>query len=396
MHGYSIGYSEGMMRGKGEGSVYQRGDGLWCVAVELPPGDDGKRRRKVICRKSKPKVLEALRDLNHELAEHGDIITGSITLGDWLDYWLVEIMTKERRNEPGTIANKRGHIEKWIKPVLGNKPLTKLTPAHIRRLHGHILDESGSVGLVRQVHITLKKAMSDAVRDQKIRHAQNPMERMDTPAEAPRKARKALTTAESIRLLAHLATREDRALWATVVLTGARRGEIIGLETDRVGEYLDLSWQLARISNIDDAPKGHEHRHIAGNLYFKRPKSKTSWRIIPLVEPLRSILALHMEGREPGLVFTEPDGSPIHPDAATRRWNDLLEEAGLPKDVVLHGARHTTVDLLLAAGVPPHVVQEIVGHATLQQTLEYKTRRNLPELEAAMHSMSELLGASSK
>lgn len=383
------------MRGKGEGAVYQRSsDGLWCVSVELPPGDDGNRRRKVICRKSKPKVLEALRDLNHELAEHGDIITGrGMLLEDWLDYWLVEIMTKSRRNEPGTIYNKRGHIGKWIKPVLGRKPLAKLTPAHVRQLHNHILEKSGSIGLVRQVHITLKKAMDDAVKDGKIRHAQNPMERMDTPEAAPKKARKALTQAESIRLLQHLAAREDRALWATLLLTGARRGEIIGLETDRVGEYLDLSWQLVRISNIDDAPPGHEHRHVTGSLYLKRPKSKTSWRIIPLVEPLRSILALHMEGRPPGLVFTEPDGSPINPDAATRRWNALLAEARLPADVVLHGSRHTTVDLLLAAGVPAHVVQEIVGHATIAQTLDYATKRNMPALEAAMHKMSALLGA---
>jgi 5-methylcytosine-specific restriction endonuclease McrA len=35
-----------LMRGKGAGAVYQRGDGYWCAAVSLPR-EDGKRRRKV-------------------------------------------------------------------------------------------------------------------------------------------------------------------------------------------------------------------------------------------------------------------------------------------------------------------------------------------------------------
>ena len=40
---------------------------------------------------------------------------------------------------------------------------------------------------------------------------------------------------ESIRLLEHIGTKErDGARWAMALLTGARRGEVIGLEVDRV------------------------------------------------------------------------------------------------------------------------------------------------------------------
>lgn len=49
-----------MARGKGEGSIYKRGDGLWCASVELPPGLDGKRRRKVVCRSSRHEALAAM------------------------------------------------------------------------------------------------------------------------------------------------------------------------------------------------------------------------------------------------------------------------------------------------------------------------------------------------
>lgn len=55
-------------RRKGEGGVYQRADGLWCVSLELPEGLDGKRRRKVICRRSKDDALAELERVKSELS----------------------------------------------------------------------------------------------------------------------------------------------------------------------------------------------------------------------------------------------------------------------------------------------------------------------------------------
>ena len=52
-------------RPKGEGGVYQRADGMWCVSLELP-STDGKRRRKVICRKSKDSAAAELEKLKAE------------------------------------------------------------------------------------------------------------------------------------------------------------------------------------------------------------------------------------------------------------------------------------------------------------------------------------------
>lgn len=375
-------------RGKGEGSVYQRAsDGMWCVSVELPAGSGrGARPRKVICRRDKGKALEALREMQSDLAQHGDIVDKSMTVGEWLDYWLPSIYAP--RNEPGTTKNARGHIGKWIKPAIGDRKLAKLTPSHVRQVHAAIQDGSDSTTLVRAVHNTLSVALRDAVREGGLLR-QNPCDLMDRPGMLVGE-RDGLTLEQAIQLLAHIATRPDRALWATYLLTGARRGEILGLEADRVGDTLLLAWQLQRITNIEDAPKTRVYRKVGDSLYLKKPKNKKG-REIPLVEPLRSILALHMQGRGPGLVFTEPDGSPIDPDDATLRWHALLAEAGLPKDVVLHGTRHTTVDLLDAAGVPMHTIRDIVGHTTEAMTVKYTRRDNLPKLEAAMEKMGALL-----
>jgi integrase len=166
---------------------------------------------------------------------------------------------------------------------------------------------------------------------------------------------------------------------------------VLGLEADRVGETLLFSWQLKRITNFEDAPKTRIYRHVGGKLYLSALKSRKGnvqkGREIPLVEPLRSILALHMQGRGEGLVFTEPDGSPIKPDDITRRWHQLLADAGLPDDTVLHGS----VDLLDMAGIPMHTIRDIVGHTTEAMTARYTRRQNLPKLEAAMEKMGALL-----
>jgi integrase len=379
-------------RGKGEGSVYQRAsDGMWCVSVELPPGADGKRRRRVVCRRDKRKAIEELRKAQADLEQHGDIVVKSMTLGEWLDYWIENIA--KPRQEPGHTKNQRGHIRKWIKPEIGSRPLAKINASHVRQVHKAIEEASSSTTLVLAVHTTLKTALRDAVREGGLLRS-NPCDAMDRPG-ALMGVRDGLTLDQAIQLIAHLATRPDRALWATYLLTGARRGEVLGLESDRIGETLLFSWQLKRISNFEDAPKTRVYRHVGGKLYLSALKSRKGnvqkGREIPLVEPLRSILALHMQGRGPGLVFTEPDGSAMSPDDVSARWHQLLEEAGLPGDVVLHGSRHTTVDLLDMAGIPMHTIKDIVGHTTEAMTIKYTRRANLPKLEAAMEKMGALL-----
>lgn len=390
-------------RGKGEGSIYKRADGMWCASVELPAGLDGKRRRKVICKKDKAAVVKTMRDVQTQLAKSGDLATSSTTVEKWMRHWLDDIAAQKLR--PKTLAGHRTVMEGYIIPVLGKKRLEKLTAQDVRKLHSVMQStpkdpalrgtdvpdgtEMLSSTYALLAHNVLSAALKTAHREGKI--LANPCELVDRPRKRLTE-QKALDVPQAIRLLQHLATRRDGPLWATYILTGARRGEILGLEADRVTGELDLSWQLQRITDISKAPADWEYRELGGTLYLSRPKSRAGWRVIPLVDPLSSILRLHMAGQADGLVFTR-DGHPWDPDAATKAWKKLLVEAGLPDDVVLHGARHTTVDLLYEAGVPEQIIMEIVGHTTRAVTRGYKSKGNRPQLTAAMDKMSELLKA---
>jgi integrase len=246
----------------------------------------------------------------------------------------------------------------------------------------------------------LATALKDAERDGLI--PRNPATLMD----APRKSRTTLEALDLDEAKAVLGLvfkafsetgdyRPEAARWATYLLTGARRGEILGLEIDRVTETLELSWQLTRITDISTVPSDYEYRHITNGMYWTRPKSNAGWRVIPLVEPLKSILETHIALSEPnrwGLVFTNK-GMPIDPDTETDWWADALAASGITsKKVRLHDLRHSTIDLLYAAGVPEDLIMEIVGHSTRGVTRGYKSRANLERREAAMQQLSTLLG----
>lgn len=400
------------MRGHNEGSIYKRkADGLWACAVTLPPGPDGKPRRKVVTSKDRNTVVKKLREIKLQLAEAGDLPTTSWRADKWFTHWLDDIAPRTEIR-PKTLAGYRSGLTLYAIPELGKLKLEQITPAHVRKVHDRVMNTpkpkalrdkpreewpSGTATLsstyALNVHNAMSAALKTAVDESLLRS--NPCDRTSAPR--PRNAeQKALTLDQAIQLLAYCTTIPDGPLWATYLLTGARRGEILGLERDRVGDVLDLSWQLLRLANLErDAAPDYEYRHLRGSLYLTRPKSKKGWRIIPLVEPLRSIMGLALKGADGSLVFTE-DGQAYDPDRATDRWKAVLAGAGLPDDVVLHGSRHTTVDLLYAAGVPEDVIMDIVGHTTRQTTRGYRTRADIGRLTEAMEKMSAQLGSKPK
>jgi integrase len=392
------------MRGKGEGAVYRvpadRTKPLqyWSGALELPPVD-GVRRRKVVRRKNKNQLVTELDRLKKELKQRGDLPTSDQTAEQWFTYWVEQIAAKEVR--PNTLRGYRSVVYTHIIPTIGKVKLEKITAAHVRRVHDRITVEkqlSSTYALL--AHRTMAVSFKAAVREGRL--SRNPAELTSAPRKSSA-ARQALDLTEAVNLLKH--TRDDPAYgarWATALLTGARQSEVLGLEIDRVTDVIDLSWQLQRLKltstpGVPDVPPDFEYRHIAGGLYFTRPKSSAGWRVIPLVEPLKTILEQHIAAHPPnrwGLVFTR-EGRPADPSKDSLLWATLLEEMGITKTVTIHDIRHSTVDLLYLAGIPEDLISDIVGHSTRTMTRAYKTRQNRDRLVVAMEQFSELISSES-
>lgn len=392
-----------MTRGKGEGAVYKASNGLWTAALELP-SYDGKRRRKVIRATTKRAVLEKLQAAKQDLSERGDIITNTVTVQQWFTAWL---NTMPDHIRPNTISGYKSVVKNHIVPALGPKTrLEKVTPQHVRKVQKKILAEGLTSTYALNAHRVMSSAFNAAVREGHISTA--PTSRTLAPRTSTYTP-EALTAPEALALLEKTINTPMGPVWATSLLTGARRGEVIGLERDRTGDYLEISWQLQRIvwqhgcdggcgrkrgtdcpSRRIETPPDYEYRHLEGGLFLVRPKSRDGWRIIPLVEPLKTLLNAHLNSHTHDLVFNR-NGRPIDPDQATSAWTAALKSVDIDKHVVLHGLRNTAVDLLYLAGVPEDIIREIVGHSNVAMTRRYKSKRNIERLRDAMQQMAALV-----
>jgi integrase len=205
-----------------------------------------------------------------------------------------------------------------------------------------------------------------------------------------------LTVEEATDLLKVFTDAESQqaVLWATYLLTGARRGEILGLQWDRVTDALDLAWQLQRLSPGIEPPADYEYTALGGGLYLTRPKTQAGVRVIPLFDPLRGfierwrMIAPHNEW---DLVFTTAAGKPIDPDEATRAWRAALQAAGIHRRVRLHDTRHTAIDMMSAAGMTDDEIRAVVGHSTVAMTQAYKSPATKAKLAKSLEAFSRML-----
>lgn len=371
-----------MARAKGDGSLYKDSRGYWTASITLPDSHDGKRRRKTIRSKDRGTAAQKLRDLRAELDQHGDVITTTPTVKTYLEHWLTH--TAAERLRPRTLDTYRGYIDRWIIPAIGRVKVSDLTPRHVEAVHqlcrtgygeGKHAKKPVSSTTRLQIHRILGVALRDAVRAGHLRT--NPADR--DHVEAPRKRHvetTVLTGAQTRDLLAAVAEHPMAARWALALFTGMRQGECLGVERSAIDLERDLitvRWQVQRPTSKPD--ESIPQRDLGRGYWLLPPKTRGSFRVVPIIEPLHIALERHIEAMPPpaethDLLFRRADGMPIDQSTDRKEWKAILAAAGLPP-VRLHDARHGVATLLLEAGVDLHVIQTILGHSSVLTTKGY-------------------------
>ncbi|MFB1484421.1 tyrosine-type recombinase/integrase [Corallococcus sp. RDP092CA] len=164
-----------------------------------------------------------------------------------------------------------------------------------------------------------------------------------------------LTFEEAERLVAH-AEPEWRTLILVAIKTGLREGELMGLQ------WNDLDLQRGKLQVRRTRTKGEEGPPKGGC-------ERTVDLPTSTVETLKG--HRHLRG---AYVFCQEDGQPLTDGLMRRplerclRWADITREQGR---IGWHDLRHTYGSHLAMRGVPLKVIQELMGHATLEMTMRY-------------------------
>ena len=349
-------------RPKGSGSIYTRKDGRVVGEYEA----NGKKR--YVYGKSKKdvaaKLAKAIVDRDAGLVYD----SGKLTVGAYLDKWLDTIRDTLRKR---TVQRHEQIARLHLKPTLGKVKLDKLNALQLQTLYRQKLDSGLSPRTVQIIHATLYKALKQAVRWQLI--PRNVAEAVNSP-KAPKAEINPLTVAQVKSLLN--AARGDRleALYILAVTTGLRSGELLGLQ------WRDVDLE-ARVLQV---------RRTVFNGEVNAPKTARSNRSIKLSNIATDALRRHPRAFE--WVFSSNAGTSmsVH-NLHNRSWKPLLKRAGLPLSTRFHDLRHTCATLLISKGVHPKLVQELLGHSSIEMTLDTYSHV-LPNMgDAAAGAMDDAL-----
>jgi len=304
-------------------------------------------------------------------------------LGVYLEEWLEAI---EKTVAPSTHSSYRQKVRLHVIPHLGDMRLADLDGMSFNRLYGGLLSDGrrdGTGGLaprtVRYIHTILHRALKDAVRWGRL--YRNPVDLADPPRQASLRDSDPSTwsAGEVLEFLEHCSAEGDRylPLWGLLATTGMRRGESLGLR------WSDLDLH-AGVASIVQTVIAVDHR-----VEFSKPKTASGNRSINLdAETVRLLRRQKLGQTEErllvgsgwanhDLVFTKPDGTPLHPERVSREFQRRIERINRDRQdddkltrIRLHDLRHTWATLAMQSGIPPKVVQERLGHSRISITLD--------------------------
>jgi len=307
------------------------------------------------------------------------------TTGSFLHTWLPGMRPQLRYS---TWVRYEKYLRIHVLPVIGNVPLARLGPQHVRSMQDRMLGTGASPTSVHHAQAVLHRALEDAVRWGLVPRNVSSLVR-PTKMACPQMQ---TLSAEQVALLFEAAAGDRlEALWILAVTTGMRQGELLALRWPQ----LDLDRSVARVTGtLAVGPEG---------VTIAEPKTARSRRQIALTDQAVGALRRHKAAQaaerlragqgwvDTQLVFSDQSGRPLSAEWMVRRvFRPLLRKAELPV-IRFHDLRHTAATLMLSRGIHPKVVAEMLGHATVAVTLDIYSHVTPDMQREAARVMTEFL-----
>jgi len=355
----------------------------YSVRVHRGRGADGKQLKPYTAtfevsptwtEKSARKKAEAFAATFEKECREGTVSDSRLKFAEYCDY--VIDLKEQRGAKHSTIVLYRG-LTTRIYPQIGHIKLKELRADHLNTLYS-LLAQPGqnkrTGGGLSPKSITEHHRLISTVLDQAEKEGLVPFN-VAGKATLPKMQKKEVNYFQPEQIAAIRDALESEPLkWRTLVhlllITGARRGEVLGLKWEKV----DFEGRKIHICNsvLYSADIG---------IYESSPKTATSNRFITLptetMQLLRKYQAWQTKERfrlggyyeDQGFLFAQDNGKPMHPDTVTTWLDRFSKRHGLPH-INPHAFRHTMASMLYFNGVDSVSISKRLGHAQVSITAD--------------------------
>lgn len=311
-----------------------------------------------------------------ELVQRGG--GGDGTLSTLAEKWLKHVQQSGRVGPP-TVAMYRRRLSNHVLPRLGRLPADRVGALELDSLYEQMLEQGLAPSTVAAVHATVVAMLRQAKRWKMITELPEarPPTAQSSEVEPP--------TPEQVWALIDKAVEQNLPHIALLIrlaaLTGARRGELCGLQVS------DLDWDANTLSirrqirlDGEALPKGRKPRLVA---------------LGPaLIAQLEEYLGNERDtfGREPGPWLLSRDGglTPLYPSRVSDTIKRLGDECGVK--VHTHSLRHFHDTQLVAGGIDVVTIAKRAGHSAEMARRVYMHRVSAADVRAA-ETLEQVLSA---
>ena len=150
------------------------------------------------------------------------------------------------------------------------------------------------------------------------------------------------------------------------IYSGMRIGEVCALQW----KDIDLEERVIRVNKSIQRIYTEEDTmgKMKTELLLSTPKTKSSQREIPIVQPLFKMMKDFAKICRPDYFVCSGTTTPIEPRTYRSYYMKKIEEIGLPR-LKFHGLRHTFATQLIASKADVKTVSAILGHSDITTTL---------------------------
>lgn len=382
-------------KANGEGSIYKdEKNNRWRGSLSVGRDPKGKLIRKQFYGKTKKEVLDKMNDYRYKQVNDLLPTDNTITLEQYLKYWLFEIKNNEIK--PSTLERYESILRIYITgSVIGDIKLKDLRAGHLQSYYNSLY-KTYSVNVIHNLNKFIKSGLSQALNENYI--SKNYASLVTLKKKDEKKEVEHLTVEEQNRFLEVCKGDRLEALFYMALSTGLRLGELLALT------WNDIDLSTAEVS-VDKSVKLVGIPDKEGNKEYKtivqEPKTKSSIRTVPIPDVALNVLKQHkklqLEERvkagevyiNNNIVFANPIGGYTNESNLRRKYKRLLAEAKI-KEVKFHSLRHTYATTLFIKDVSPKVVQALMGHSDISTTLNVYTHTNKDIKVEAVQKLNEV------